>query len=65
MRLSSGEPVRNPYPSFRKPICPSCGDALFAAAGTEFLGKGLIRNTWSCESCDHEFRTAIALPHES
>lgn len=62
MRLSSGDPARNPYPIFQRPACPQCGDMLFAAAATEFLGHGKIRNTWSCDSCDHEFRTAFAVP---
>jgi hypothetical protein len=65
MRLSSADPVRNPYPIFQRPACPQCGDMLFAASATEFLGHGKIRNTWSCESCDHEFRTAWALPIEN
>lgn len=64
MRLSTGDPARNPYPVFQRPACPRCGDRLFAAAATEFLGHG-IRNTWCCESCEHEFRTAFALPVEN
>jgi hypothetical protein len=65
MRLSSDDPARVAYPVFRRPACPSCGDMLFAAAATEFLGKGQIRNTWSCESCDHEFHTALAFSGEN
>lgn len=71
MRLSSGDPARNPYSifprpaGFQRPACPRCGDMLFAASATEFLGHGEIRNTWSCESCEHEFRTALALPVEN
>jgi hypothetical protein len=65
MRLSSGDPARAPYPIFQRPACPRCGDMLFAAYATEFLGHGKILNNWSCETCDHEFRTAIALPIEN
>ena len=65
MRLSSGDLARNPYPIFRRPACPRCGDMLFAASATEFLGQGKILNTWSCESCEHEFRTAFAMPVEN
>jgi len=38
---------------------------LFAAAATEFLGQGKITNIWSCDTCDHEFRTALAMPYEN
>ena len=63
MRLSSGDPACNPYLVFRKPACPRCGEMLFAAAATELLGRGKIQNVWSCENCEHEFRTAIAVPN--
>jgi hypothetical protein len=65
MRLSSGDPARNPYPFFLRPACPRCGDMLFAAAATEFLGDGKIRNTWSCDACAHEFRVALVVPTEN
>ena len=64
MRLSSGDLAPTSYPVFRRPACPHCGETLFAAAATEFLGNGRIRNTWSCDSCEHEFRTATAVPYE-
>jgi hypothetical protein len=64
MILSSGDPASIAYPIFRRPVCPSCGDLFFAAAATEFLGKGMISNTWSCDSCEHEFRTAFSVPYE-
>lgn len=65
MRLSSGDPARVAYPVFRRPICPSCGDPLFAAAATEFLGHGKITNIWACDTCEYEFRTAHAVPNEN
>jgi ribosomal protein L37AE/L43A len=65
MRLSTGDPARVAYPVFRRPVCPSCGETMFAAAATEFLGRGKITNIWKCDSCEHEFRTALALPDEN
>lgn len=50
-----------------RPACPRCGEMLFAAVATEFRGKGRISNSWSicnswiCDSCDHEFRTAVEI----
>jgi hypothetical protein len=44
---------------FRRPACPLCGDQLFAATATEFDVQGIIVHTWSCESCEHEFRTSV------
>ena len=64
MRLSSCDPACNSYVVFQRPACPRCGDMLFAATATEFLGQGNIRHTWTCETCDHEFRTAVALPDD-
>ena len=53
------------FPIARRPACPRCGDTLFAAsAAAMFLDKGKIKNTWSCETCEHEFCTALALPSE-
>jgi len=65
MRLSSCDPACIPYLVFQKPVCPRCGDMLFAATATEFLGRGHIRHTWSCDTCDHQFWTAVSLPHET
>jgi hypothetical protein len=37
---------------------------MFAAADTKLVGDGLILYTWNCDSCDHEFRTAVEFtPH--
>lgn len=45
-----------------RPACPNCGDLLYAAVGTRFLGHGLLCNTWSCDVCEHEFRTSVEIP---
>lgn len=47
---------------FRRPSCPVCGDSLFAATATEFNAQGRIVHTWTCESCAHEFQTAVDIP---
>lgn len=47
-----------------RPNCPHCDEPLFAAAATEFLGKGHIGNTWCCDVCDHTFRTFVRIPGE-
>ena len=44
-----------------RPACPRCGDMLFAAVATEFRGKGRVHNSWICESCEHEFCTAVEI----
>lgn len=49
-------------PFFQRPACPRCGDTMFAATATEYFGRGLIRHSWSCEICQHEFQTAVELP---
>ena len=44
-----------------RPDCPRCGEPQFAAAATDFLGRGRILNTWSCEACDYVFQTAVRI----
>ncbi|GIK82376.1 MAG: hypothetical protein KJZ73_12965 [Pseudorhodoplanes sp.] len=45
-----------------RPHCPQCGETLFAATATEFLGRGRLVNTWSCDACDHVFQTMVKVP---
>jgi hypothetical protein len=45
-----------------RPVCPSCGETMYAAVETQFLGRGRISNRWSCEACDHQFQTSLELP---
>lgn len=44
-----------------RPSCPRCGDMMFAAIATQFMGRGWISNSWSCESCDHAFETSLQM----
>lgn len=48
-----------------RPDCPRCGEPQFAAAGTDFLGRGRILNTWSCEACDYVFQTSVRITGSS
>jgi transposase-like protein len=43
------------------PSCPRCGNHLVAAEASEFLRDGHIRHSWACESCGHDFQTAVTL----
>jgi transposase-like protein len=44
-----------------RPKCPRCGSVLLVAEESEFNLKGRIRHAWSCDDCNHEFVTSIAL----
>jgi len=46
---------------FGRPKCPHCGSVLLVAEESEFSPAGHIRHAWSCDECDHEFVTSIAL----
>ena len=48
-----------------RPACPCCGDTLMAAAGAELAARGYIRNSWVCDSCGHDFVTAVRLAAET
>lgn len=47
--------------AFARPHCPRCADVMLVAEESEFDAGGRILHTWSCDSCGHEFRTAISL----
>jgi hypothetical protein len=36
-----------------------------AAAGAELAARGYIRNSWVCDSCGHDFVTAVRLAAET
>jgi ribosomal protein S27AE len=44
-----------------RPTCPRCGDAVLAAEAATLVARGLVRNSWSCDSCGHDFVTAVRL----
>jgi len=46
---------------FGRPKCPRCGSMLLVAEQSAFSPAGRIRHTWSCDDCNHEFVTSIAL----
>jgi transcription elongation factor Elf1 len=52
------------YPPRRcleRPACPHCGDTPLAPEASELVARRLIRHSWSCDSCGHDFATAIRL----
>jgi len=46
---------------FVRPTCPDCGEEQLVPELSEFVGKGVIRHTYSCDACGHEFRTVVEL----
>lgn len=46
----------------KRPLCPRCGETMVAPEIAEFAGCGRIRHTWTCEACEHEFRTSVQIP---
>jgi hypothetical protein len=46
---------------FGLPVCPRCSDVLLAPAVSEHVDETLVRHFWACESCGHEFETAVRL----
>lgn len=46
---------------FGRPKCPRCGSTLLVAEQSAFSPAGRIRHAWSCDDCNHEFVTSIAL----
>jgi transcription elongation factor Elf1 len=62
MRLHSQAPLAFEFRRYlSNPSCPRCGNHLVAAETSEFLRDGQIRHSWSCESCGHDFQTAVTL----
>jgi hypothetical protein len=53
--------VREFRRNLQRPTCPRCGDTLLAAEASELIARGHIRNSWSCDSCGHDFVTAVRL----
>ena len=42
-----------------RPSCPRCGDTLLAAEASALIADGHVRHSWSCDSCGHDFETAV------
>jgi len=41
--------------------CPHCDELVVAPEVSEFVSDGKVRHFWSCDSCGHEFKTAVRL----
>ena len=62
MSLQSQAPLAFEFRRYlSNPSCPRCGNHLVAAEASEFLRDGHIRHSWACESCGHDFQTAVTL----
>ena len=62
MSLHSQAPLAFEFRRYlSNPSCPRCGNHLVAAEASEFLRDGQIRHSWACESCGHDFQTAVTL----
>jgi len=62
MSLHSQAPLAFEFRRYlSNPSCPRCGNHLVAAEASEFLRDGHIRHSWACESCGHDFQTAVTL----
>ena len=58
MTLQSAALVTAPT-AFRLRSCPHCDEPVVAPDMSEFVSDGKVRHFWSCDSCGHEFRTAV------
>ena len=62
MSLHSQAPLAFEFRRYlSNPSCPRCGNHLVAAEASEFVPGGHIRHSWACESCGHDFQTAVTL----
>ena len=50
---------------FTRPNCPACGEEQLVPELSEFAGDGVIRHTYTCDACGHEFRTVVELGREA
>jgi len=55
----------NPEASVPRPFglraCPHCDALVVAPDASQFVSEGKVRHFWSCDSCGHEFATAVKL----
>jgi len=47
--------------NFVHSFCPECHDLLVAATESQLVNLDVVRHSWSCEACGHEFRTTVRL----
>jgi predicted RNA-binding Zn-ribbon protein involved in translation (DUF1610 family) len=60
MPLHSATPVVLTFARyFARPACPACGEEQFVPEASEFVGEGVIRHSYTCDACGHEFRTVL------
>ena len=50
---------------FVRPNCPSCGEEQIVPEASEFAGDGIIRHTYTCDACGHEFCTVVELGRDA
>ena len=39
-------------------LCANCGDAIIAATSSQYVSERCVRNSWSCDMCGFECKTA-------
>jgi transcription elongation factor Elf1 len=44
-----------------RPSCPRCGEIQLAAEAALLIGRGHVRNVWSCDGCGYAFESAVRL----
>ena len=43
-------------------FCPQCEDWIIAATKSQHVSANEVWHWWACETCGHEFRTAVRWP---
>jgi transcription elongation factor Elf1 len=56
--VRTNDPARAVY---ARSFCPRCDDVMVAPARSQHVKETVIRHTWRCESCGHQFRTSVRL----
>jgi ribosomal protein L37AE/L43A len=60
MTLQSATVVSTRH-SFGMRACPHCRQLVVAPDASEFVSEDRVRHLWACDSCGHEFTTAVRL----
>lgn len=59
MMLSPARPLDYEHQrALSRPSCPRCGQPCILPDASEYL-SGSVRNTWSCQPCNHVFHTVV------